>query len=244
MHRLTLGQTWPTLRSPSDLRFDPSAHAVCHCWRKSSKDVTASWPVNWAWGFSLPPLFLRYGFHLPFPLLEVAPGTSLEIGMWCWKHPHGIYDCTSLGPLVQCLRFGREGAEIHESCCYPRRGLLCNLPLLVKTATYQPGVGCLFLQSPLAFRIQGPVSDYTQEVPEEVTNRYPTEKTLRSWPLCSVSFGDDINGVASLFNVLAQASEAILRKLLHVSPGTAWASLRSSSFVLRITTSASQALSF
>lgn len=41
-----------------------------------------------------------------------------------------------------------------------------QVPLLVRTATYQSGVASLFLQSFLAFRCKGPVSDLVREAPK------------------------------------------------------------------------------
>jgi len=48
-----------------------------------------------------------------------------------------------------------------------------QVPLLVKPATYYSGVA-------YSFYIQGPVSDYTQESPEELANQHLLEmKILR-----------------------------------------------------------------
>lgn len=51
---------------------------------------------------------------------------------------------------------------------FPKMSLISKVSLLIKPATYQPGVACLFLWSLLAFSVWGLVSDYTWETPEKV----------------------------------------------------------------------------
>jgi len=43
--------------------------------------------------------------------------------------------------------------------------------LFIKAPTYQSGGVCLFLCSLPALHVQGPVSDYTQEAPEEAADQ-------------------------------------------------------------------------
>lgn len=82
-------------------------------------------------------------------------GRSLERALR-GGHLDGTRDGTPLRPLCKCLRFWQAGMELCSS--WDTQGKPHKrVPLLLRPATYQSGVACLFLWSPLASRVRGPV---------------------------------------------------------------------------------------
>lgn len=79
---------------------------------------------------------------------------SLERAMCCWEHLDWIGNRTSLRPLSKLWIFYWADVEIYWSCSCLRQ--TCKfIPLLVKTATYQSGVSCLWLHFLLVLCVRG-----------------------------------------------------------------------------------------
>lgn len=97
---------------------------------------------------------------LTIPWLELFQGLNLERVKCCWDHLGCIRDWTSPRPLYKLLRSWCVGMKIYSSCSCLRH-TSCISPLLIKTATYQSGVACLFLQSLLILHVGGKVTDFT-----------------------------------------------------------------------------------
>lgn len=96
----------------------------------------------------------------------------LEIVMWYWKHLQSIHDWTQLRPLYKLWGSGGQG-EDSLVLLQPKTSVLGKFPLF-KTATYEPGVACLFLRSLPALHVRGPVTDFTWKASQEGfwTNRF------------------------------------------------------------------------
>lgn len=90
---------------------------------------------------------LRRHFLLTDPQWEPVQGRSLEGVLYCWDHLDSVQDWTQARPLYKHLRIWQTGSEIYWPCSYPRQASYIHVSLLFKPATYQCGVGCLFLLS-------------------------------------------------------------------------------------------------
>ena len=128
------------------------------------KDMSGDWPKSWTWalrGFSFPTLSLEWGFLLSFLLIEAASRTEPCYNDVVLRTPT-LY--TWLNPVkatLQTFKIWWVGMRIHLAAV--QRRLICKFPLLIKTATYQPGVACLFLWFLSVFWVLGPVSDYSRK---------------------------------------------------------------------------------
>lgn len=96
-------------------------------------------------------------FDIPSPSLECASaclawshrlpeGHGLETVMWCWDHLKGTLDRTQLRTLCKLWRLGRQvWRSTHLAATQDKPCM--QIPLLMKPATHQSGVACLFPQS-------------------------------------------------------------------------------------------------
>ena len=72
---------------------------------------------------------------------------------------------------MQTLKVWQAGVGI-PCFAVAQDNIICKFPLLIKPATYPPGVACLFLGALPALHAQELVSDCTQVAPKEVTDQH------------------------------------------------------------------------
>lgn len=139
--------------------------------------MIASWPKSWTWaiwGSSSSPCPWNIESAHHSHSWDYFKDLALKEQVICyWNHLDWIPDWSSIRPLYKLLRFWQVGAEIYLSSWPPKRSLICKVLLLIKTATYQSQVACLFLWPLLALQVWGPISDFTQEAPEGAKQQLP-----------------------------------------------------------------------
>lgn len=82
----------------------------------------------------------RSNFHLSFLLPEAVPRTDLR--QWCGVENTCIVYLAELSPLYTLSSFD---GQVGDPLLPPKMNLVCRHSLFIKTATYKPGVACLFL---------------------------------------------------------------------------------------------------
>lgn len=123
---------------------------------------------------SPPSLSLECIFYLPFQLLRLLQRHRLEIVMWYQEHPPSIQDWTQWRLLYK-FGFGRQVWGNPVTLLLPKTSHVHFLCLRKLPPTNLSGLTLSFLSFSLsALHIQGPISDFTWEAPEEeVLNKQP-----------------------------------------------------------------------
>ena len=167
---------------------------IGHCWRRSLRGhdhhLTLKLDPDNLRLLTLSPS-LECTFCSLFAQLEPFQGCSLERVICSLDHLNSICDRTPLRPLYKLLRFWQAGVEIFLSCSHPRQGSY-EVPLLIKPATYQSGVVCLFLRSLFAllcanrgqFANQQLVS--SQETRDIGLGKEASVEEILTWPSTSI----------------------------------------------------------
>lgn len=184
-------------------------------------------------------------YPLPCPwklglLFFLAPRGCLEIVIWCWDYLDGICDWTPLWPLYKLLKGGRQvwRSILFASAQYKPH---MQVPMLLKPATYQSGVACLFLWSLPVIQTRAG-SDYIWEAPKELAIQ---QSQIRSWPTDRWTLFPDFNRKCALCNRHRGHIRNLAYKIYypswhisvfnlttHISTPTIWACLLTKHFMI------------
>ena len=136
--------------------------------------MTASSSTSWTWairGCSASPLSLECMFCPLFAQWELVQGHSCERVVCCGE----LWMVYVTEPSERFfINFQDSGPWMQGSAhLVGTQDKPCNksVPSFITPATYQSGRVCLFLWSLPTLHVQGPVSDYTQEAPEEAADQ-------------------------------------------------------------------------